>query len=179
MSNRTCSRLLLVAAAAGLAWWTWPAAVSTDAAPPASGAPAASSHAAGFASPLAPSAPAAAGRSANDLFALGAQGELIFDQRSAERLDALAQSLPRDLSEDELVAIDEYAAAGLEEPAAGEARRVVRDYLARRGIGIAAIAPPPVHAVPEVMPDALLAARPPQPEGDGMVRYPGMGDETN
>jgi hypothetical protein len=178
MTVRFFSHAALAAAAiAGIAWWAWPAPQ-----PPVSPAtesrvaPAARSV---LASPLAFSAPAASGRSGNGLFALGPQGELLSDSRTADQLDALAQSLPRDLNDDELLALDEFAAAGLQEPEAGEARRIVRDYLARHGIGIAAVAPPPVTPVPEMLPDALLALRPPQPEGDGVLRFPGMGDESN
>lgn len=179
---------LLLCAASGAAvtavvaavWWGSPStgfARGADAT--AAAAPTSASHL--HASPLAP-VPRLGERSSNGVFGIGPGGELLFDQRAAGQLDALAQSLPRDLSEDELLAIDEFAAAGLQEPAASEARRIVRDYLARRGIGIVAIAAPPAQAatpVPDLMPPSLLASRPPVPEGDGVLRYPGMGDETD
>ncbi|HVL77549.1 MAG TPA: hypothetical protein VM406_16165 [Noviherbaspirillum sp.] len=110
------------------------------------------------------------------LFERDASGALRIGRHTRERLEELARSLPYDLSHAEWQAIDEFAAAGLDEPAASQARRIVREHLAARQApspGRAA----PATAHPEPMTESLLALRPTPPPEQAVMRFPGMGDE--
>lgn len=182
MTTSLSIRAALMLGVAAFAWWLYARPDPLhEAAPDPRPPPAATERAAPLAFPLAGQADAGeGGRTANGLFGLGRRGELIVDARTLDQLNALAQSLPRDLTEAELRAVDEFSAAGLDEPAAGRARSLVRAHLTAQGIGLA---PPAAHTVatpvPEVMPESLLALRPPLPASDGTpVHFPGMGDEN-
>lgn len=187
------SRITLACSFAALAWWLYPTAPINEAetqATPAVQAGGVAPLPFSLASPVANIETAA--RTGNGLFGLDDKGALIFDARTAAQLAELARSLPRDLDERELLAIDEFAGVGLTEPEAAQARGIVRDYLAQQGIGLAPVSPPVLvdaapatnsavvsNVIPEVMPESLLATRPAQPEGVGLLRFPGMGDEPS
>lgn len=166
-------------ALAAAVWWIYPQPLASVAVP----APA---LAATVSTPLAfPIAAASSGQdSVNNLFTSDRHGELIFTLRTEERLQALALSVPRDLTPTEVQAIDDFASAGLPEPAASQARRIVFARLERRGTATAMeteTASPIANPIPEILPEALRAARPPPPpphlDANGAQRFPGMGDD--